>query len=215
VPDQTSIDTVWGLRLDDFRDRVASAAPTPGGGSVSIVSGVLGLGLVMMALEISCARAADPQLTQMRDALERARVLLKTLSGRADEDIAVFDAYMAAAKLPRADAGQAEIRKAQMQRTLVAAARLPLVAGEELVRGLEIAAAAASDVNRNIISDVAAGAILMVGAARAVLLNVDINLRYLSSDEEKHAIATARASIAEMSERHFEAVQSAIDKRGS
>jgi formiminotetrahydrofolate cyclodeaminase len=58
--------TLWDLRLNDFREATASGQPTPGGGSVAGVSATLGLGLVIMALEISSKRkdAIQPEETQ-------------------------------------------------------------------------------------------------------------------------------------------------------
>ena len=62
-------ETLWGAGLAEFRDATASAEPTPGGGSVAGVSATLGLGLVIMALEISAKRkdAVRPEEAQGSD----------------------------------------------------------------------------------------------------------------------------------------------------
>ena len=93
--------TLWNQSLAAFRDATASAEPTPGGGSVAMVGAALGLGLVIMALEITQRKPEPGTETEVADLLARARKLLDALSRHADEDVAVFRAYMSALKLPK------------------------------------------------------------------------------------------------------------------
>ena len=81
--------SLWHLGLADFRDRTASDQPTPGGGSVAMVSASLGLGLVLMALRVSARRAEDS--AALDPLILKADRLLNEISRHADADIDVFE----------------------------------------------------------------------------------------------------------------------------
>jgi formiminotetrahydrofolate cyclodeaminase len=169
-------DTLWTQTLSSFRDATASAEPTPGGGSVAMVSASLGLGLVIMALEITAKKPEPGSDAKLADLLREARELLAQLSRFADEDVAVFQAYMAALKLPKATDEEKAKRKPAMDAALIKATTTPLESARACVRALDIAERAAELSSVRVISDVGAGTSLLQGAVSAVLLNVDINL---------------------------------------
>eukprot|EP00123_Amoebidium_parasiticum_P022050 comp7852_c0_seq1/m.3438 comp7852_c0_seq1/g.3438 ORF comp7852_c0_seq1/g.3438 comp7852_c0_seq1/m.3438 type:complete len:258 (-) comp7852_c0_seq1:189-962(-) len=172
---QTSL---WDLKGGDLLSQTASTNPTPGGGSVATMSGSLGMGLVIMALEVSSKRkdATDTQHEQ----LKAARAQLEKIRPLADEDVAAFDAYMAAMKLPKGTPEEQDARQKAMQEAALKATETPLKAARELLKGLEISVDAATSSHRNIVSDVGAGAFLLESAVHATLLNVDINLGSLN-----------------------------------
>ncbi len=196
---------VWDLSARELLERTASDAPTPGGGSVSAVTGALGLGLVVMALEISARhKNAAPDLP---DLLERARTLLARLPAHADADVRAFEGYMAALALRKASDGEREARRAAMQAAARAASDAPLASARDLLGGLILAREAAPLSHAHVVSDVGAGAELLLGALRASLLTVDINLGALP-DAEAAALRAARQDVQVRAEAlHAEAVQ--------
>ena len=168
-------DSVWTWGLSEFRDRTASDAPTPGGGSASMVAAAVGMGLVLMALKVSARRPdAAEGLAPMIDSGEG---LLRELTEHADADIAVFEVYMAALKLPRGSDEEKEVRRAALADAAMAATETPLNAAQSTLECLDLARQAAHAAHTNIVSDVAAGAALLHGALTGVLYNVDINLK--------------------------------------
>src|SRR5437764_5205998 len=117
-------DTLWSQSLAACRDVVASDAPTPGGGSVAMVSASLGLGLVIMALEITHRKQEPgPAADELARHLTTAREQLAALSRHADEDVAVFNAYMSALRMPKATEDEKAARKQAMQQALENATR--------------------------------------------------------------------------------------------
>src|SRR4051812_21894107 len=104
-------DTLWNQSLSTFRDAIASTEPTPGGGSVSMVSATFGLGLVIMALEITAKKPEAGGESALEELIEESRELLDELSAHADEDVTVFQAYMAAFRLPKATEEEKTARK--------------------------------------------------------------------------------------------------------
>lgn len=188
-------DTLWAQTLSAFREETASDAPTPGGGSVAMVSASFGLGLVIMALEITAKKPDPGTEAVLADLLKEARTLLTELSHHADEDIAVFQTYMAALKLPKTTEEEKSTRKAAMEAALVNATKTPLNAARSCVQALRLAERAAETSSVRVISDVGAGAALLQGATIAVLLNVDINLPGIKQPELAKRIAEERGSL--------------------
>src|SRR6516164_2939024 len=132
-------DTLWTQSLAQFRDAVASDAPTPGGGSVAMVSAAFGLGLVVMALEITHKKQEPgPEADEVAGLLAKARALLARLAEHADEDVRVFDAYMSALRLPKQTDEEKAARKTAMQQALVNATRAPLAAARDAVTAMEL-----------------------------------------------------------------------------
>lgn len=192
--------SIWDWKLGDLRDRTASADPTPGGGSVCAVSGTLGLGLVIMALEITLKRPASPLEGELLQVLvARAAPLLANLARAADDDVRAFDAYMAALALPKATDEQKAERRAALLAASLGATTVPIDAARNTVRALELAVEAARTVSTRILSDVAAGAELLGAATLGVLLNVDANLPGLGNAPEAEAFRQERAALAQQS----------------
>lgn len=166
--------SLWDLPAAELLARVASADPTPGGGSTAAISGALGAGLVVMALEISARH--NSATDEVRALLPEAHARLDALKPHPDADVAAFDGYMAALGLPKTTPEEQAERKSAMQSAALSASRAPLAAARDLLAALQFAERAASTAHRNVVSDVGAGAHLLAGALHATLLNVDINL---------------------------------------
>jgi formiminotetrahydrofolate cyclodeaminase len=185
--------SLFDLTVSELRDRTASAAPTPGGGSVACVSATLGLALVVMAVEVTAKSSADAEIL---DWLVRARRLLEHLSTHADRDVEVFESYMRAFGLPRDDDAQKADRKAAIAEALITCTSAPLAAAADMVEALRLGKAIAHRVKKGIRSDVLAGADLLAGATQAVLRGVDVNLASMRDEPRAPEFADERARIA-------------------
>jgi formiminotetrahydrofolate cyclodeaminase len=188
-------ETVWSATLAEFRDATASAEPTPGGGSVAAVSATLGVGLVIMALEISIRRKDAVQPDEARSLIENGRTLLGSLGGDADGDIRAFRAYMAALKLPKLSDEEKAQRKEALRTATYRATEAPLLAAGHIIQALRLAKDALPLAHAHVASDVGAGAGMLEGALKAVLLNVDVNLPSVSDPAMKAAWALERAAL--------------------
>jgi formiminotetrahydrofolate cyclodeaminase len=191
-----SAGTLWSAVLADFREATASADPTPGGGSVAGVSATLGLGLVIMALEISARRkdAGEPEKTG--GLITEARALMGELSADADRDVLAFQDYMAAARLPKLSEEEKQQRRAALDAATRRATEAPLLAGRHIVEALRLAELAAPLAHLHVVSDVGAGAGLLEGALKAMLFNVDVNLPSLSDAGMQAACGQERTALA-------------------
>ncbi|MGH9597437.1 MAG: cyclodeaminase/cyclohydrolase family protein [Edaphobacter sp.] len=174
--------SLWMLTAAQLRDQVASTAPTPGGGSVSIVAATLGVASIQKAVAVSLKKSAADfdRHQQLLEVGSKASALIATLSDFADADSHAFQRYVEACALPRMTEDERTLRRAAREDGLVRATQIPLDAATEMSRGVEIAEAAAKLVDAHVRSEVLAGGILLRASIKSVLLSVDANLSGIS-----------------------------------
>jgi formiminotetrahydrofolate cyclodeaminase len=212
MTDQPEQDSIWGWTLADFRDRTAGDAPTPGGGSVAMVTASNGVGLVLMALRIT-ARRPDADAVALAPLIEAGDRRLQEFVEFADADIAVFQQFMAAMKLPRETEEDKAVRRRAIREATVAATEVPLNAAQSTLEALDLTRQAAAVAHPNILSDVAAGGALLYAALTAVLYNVDVNLKGLRDNDNASDYARSRAHLQEAAERRRTAIAAAVLER--
>jgi methenyltetrahydrofolate cyclohydrolase len=203
---------IWGQTLGGFLDVTASDAPVPGGGSVAMVSGAFGLGLVLMALNVTAKAKDAPDVSGL---VARGEDLLAEIKRAPRTDMEVFGGLMAAYRLPKATDEEKSARRAAIASATVDATEAPLEAAALCVRGLEMAVEAAAAAKPSILSDVEAGALLLRSAGEAVLLNVDINLPALAEGPERSAFEARRRELAAQLETLGTTVSDALQARAA
>ncbi len=170
-------ESLWSVEVGDLLRRTASSDPTPGGGSVAAVAGAFGLGLVQMAIAVTDDQASGHQ--GLAEHARRAQELRDEIVPAADGDVADFTALMAAYGLPRTDEEAKDRRRRQIEQATVEATHRPLALVGALVESVQLSLVVEPLVKKTIVSDVLAGRDLLVGAARAAIRTVDINLTAL------------------------------------
>ncbi|NOW96080.1 cyclodeaminase/cyclohydrolase family protein [Mucilaginibacter sp. SG564] len=176
--------SLLGNTLHELIRNVASDSPTPGGGSISVVSATLGLSLVIMAAEISKKNNSS---TGLENLITEAKKASECLSLYADKDVEVFNRYMFALKLPKNNDEERQVRKEAIQAAVKLATESPLEAATEIVKGMKLAKRLLEFIKKEVISDIGAGITLLNASLSAVLLNVDINLSSVKDDLLKKA----------------------------
>jgi formiminotetrahydrofolate cyclodeaminase len=188
--------SLWSLSLLDFRERAASVAPTPGGGSVAAVCGALGASLVAMALQISLRGGQNTDSEQMLNSLTHLQLLIGRIGDHADTDVAVFEQYMRAIALPTHTESQVHTRQEAVQAAGILAAEAPLDAARDMLSALEIALQATYSVKKRVLSDVLGGAELLRGGIAASLRTVDINLSQMQDAHRRDSFKKERETLA-------------------
>jgi formiminotetrahydrofolate cyclodeaminase len=163
--------------LDHYLERLASDAPTPGGGSAAAVVGALASALIAMVARIS---ARNPKHEQRAERIVKLADELRSELARARErDEWAFEDVVAAQALPKGDAAESAARQGALQTALARAAEEPLYAALIALGVLDLAARALEISTRDLISDVGCAAELAHAAILACAYNVRVNHRFM------------------------------------
>jgi formiminotetrahydrofolate cyclodeaminase len=186
--------SLWILTAAQLRDKVASVDPTPGGGSVSIVTATLGVASIHKGIVVSLKKTGTDLARHqgLLDLRSGTSALMLSLSELADADSHAFQHYLEACALPRMTEAEQASRRAAMENNLVRATQIPLEAAVEMGRGLAFAIAAEMLVHVHVRSEVLAGGLLLRASIRSVLLNVDANLPGISDAVVRDALELRR-----------------------
>jgi formiminotetrahydrofolate cyclodeaminase len=162
--------------IEKFLDDLASAAPTPGGGSAAAVIGASGAALVSMVCNVTLGKKGqEAAASEMRAILEESERLRVRLTAMAAEDIAAFDGLMAAYRLPKSSEEEKAQRTVAIQAGLRVATRTPLDCARACAQVIALAARAGQHGYSGVISDAGVGVLAAHAALRSAALNVYIN----------------------------------------
>lgn len=186
------------LDFDDYLNRLASSAPTPGGGSAAAICGAMGAALVAMVARITRENPKNDERAALADAciaegeLLRARFLeARTLDERA------YGAVVEAMALPRATEAEKTARTARLQDALAQAAAAPLAAVNLGAQLLALSERALDLENVHLASDLGCAADFALAAIAASALNVRVNHKYLKNPD----LVAEHTRVLEMFER--------------
>jgi len=162
--------------IEEFLERLASGDPTPGGGSAAAVMGAMGAALVSMVCNVSRGKqgyeASEPE---MQAVLTEAATLRHRLTGMIADDIAAFDALMAAYKIPKATDADKARRADAIQASLRRATEVPLECARICSAVIALSRSAAEHGYRGVVSDAGVAVLAAHAALRSAALNVYIN----------------------------------------
>jgi glutamate formiminotransferase/formiminotetrahydrofolate cyclodeaminase len=184
---------VGGIRagVEPFIEQLAAPTATPGGGSAAAAAGAMAAGLAAMVATMSRGKKAYAQYEgQLSEVILRLAQIREELKSSIDADAESFQSVMEAYKQAKA-AASAEGR---VTGALKQATNVPLVVAERASEVLKLIDVLRPITNRNMKSDLVAGAALARAAVEGALANVEINLESLS-DTEFVAQSRARARV--------------------
>lgn len=184
---------------EEFCTRLASAAPTPGGGGASALVGALGAALGGMVASLTLGKkkyaAVQGDMERLAARLESQRARLLAL---VEEDAAAFAPLARAYGLPKATPEEQRYKEQVMEEALYTASQPPLqmlkVLDETLVSMEEMAQKGSALA----LSDAGVGAALCRAALQGAVLNLLINAASLKDRARARALEEeARALVAE------------------
>jgi formiminotetrahydrofolate cyclodeaminase len=171
------------MDFERYLDALASAAPTPGGGSAATLVGALGAALCAMVARITLVAPKHMDVHADADAIAaEADELRAKFTAARPLDEAAFQAVVAAQALPRSADAEKETRRVQLQAALTGAAEAPLYAAElaEELFGLAYRTAALG--NAHLMSDVDCALQFARAAFAASAANVAVNHHYIKDE---------------------------------
>jgi methenyltetrahydrofolate cyclohydrolase len=193
--------------VETFLDELASAAPTPGGGSAAALIGAMGAALLSMVCSVTLGKkgqeAVESDMKAVRDESERLRARLTAMVA---EDIAAFDGLMAAYRLPKSSDEQKSRRAESIQLNLRAATETPLACARACAEVVGLSRRAAEKGFAGVVSDAGVGVLAAHSALRSAALNVYINAPSLKDRAYATAAITEVESLIERCARESEAV---------
>ena len=163
--------------LNEFIEKAASNSPTPGGGNVSAVVGILAASMVSMVANLTIGKKGYEEVQdEAKKAADDLKRIIENLKELTAKDMAVFSKFMDALRMPKDTDEQKAKRTEAMQAAAKEATEVPMEICRKCLEVLKIAVPLASYGNKGAISDVGVGAYVAEAALRAAMLSVDINL---------------------------------------
>jgi glutamate formiminotransferase/formiminotetrahydrofolate cyclodeaminase len=201
------------LSLTSFSDRLAERTATPGGGSVAAHIASMGAALTAMAFRFTSGPKYAAVEAAMADRVEE----LERLRGRAgelvDRDTAAYDAVSAAMKLPKDTDAQKAARDQAVQSALRVALEVPFETLETALAALRLCAGGAPDLNPNLASDCATGALCLASACESALMNVKINASSIKDKAYAQARVAGAEELRREADRSLETVRAAARQK--
>ncbi len=171
------------LSVEEFAAGTASAAPVPGGGSVSALTGALAAALAEMVANLTIGKEQYVQVEEEMRALSLAGAAIREeLIDAIKKDSESFSGYMNALKLPKNTEEEKAARRAALQQGLKDASQAPLAAAQTAAKIFPIAEAVVSRGNKGAVSDGLIAAMLARTAVIGALFNVKINLKSIRDE---------------------------------
>lgn len=200
--------------LQAYLDDLASPGSTPGGGSAAAVSGAMAAALACMVCQLTLGKEkyADVQeeigtlLCQAEEQRQRFQQLLA-------EDISAYGKLAASLKMPRASEEERQARIAAIQQNLVQAALVPLEISERAMAVAGICERVAQIGNVNILSDIAAAAMLAASAGTAAAWMVRVNLKNLRDERAAKALSQRLSKVVDQLNSRCQQVTSLVGER--
>ncbi|HLX56727.1 MAG TPA: cyclodeaminase/cyclohydrolase family protein [Ktedonobacteraceae bacterium] len=196
--------------IQHYLDDLASAQPTPGGGSASALCGAMGAALASMVCRLTMDKAGYEDVqTEIEHISRQTEQLRARFSELLQEDITAYGRLSAAYKLPRASDEERVERTAAIQKQLVGAALPPLEMVECAAKLAQHCRRVAEIGNVNVLSDIVTATTLAHAAAQGGASMTRINLRSLKNMElarELEARLTGAFRLLEESSREVTAI---------
>jgi formiminotetrahydrofolate cyclodeaminase len=153
------VDRLSAQSFDTVFAAAASTEPSPGGGAVMGLCGMMGVALLLKAVRITLKRRPeDAVLGAAEPEFERLATLL---ADDADSDAKSFDAYMAAGRLPKATEQEARRRTETLGDAALDSIEVAICALEHAAEAIELAKSLAERLSPRMAPDLAGGLALL------------------------------------------------------
>lgn len=174
---------VCDTTLGHFRSAAASPHPMPAGVAIAAVSSGLALGLLAKVLAIGSRRKAPSgNLATLGPLAAAAQAASERMLQLADDDVAAFEAYLAATRSPSTTEEERQNHRQVVGSAVRRAIEVPLAAAQEAAAGLQLCSDAAALTPLPLTADLGVTAGLLASALRGFLLCAQSNVRQLAPE---------------------------------
>ena len=179
-------------KMNNFLEELASNSPTPGGGSVAALAGALGAALISMVGNLTIGKKKYEDVEEdIKRIISSSEKLRYELSQLIEEDVKVFNNFMATYKMPKGTEDEKKIRTEKIQASLIKAAKVPLRVAYKCLDVLNLSKEVAEKGNINVISDAGVAVLMAEAALKSAILNVKINLIMIKDEKAKEELSSS------------------------
>lgn len=181
------------LTLNEFTEKLASNSPVPGGGSVAAVSASLSAALAEMVANLTLGKKKYVQVEdEMNSIIEKTSELRNKILDYIEKDSSAYNKVIEAYKMPKETEEEKQARSKAVEDGSKYAAEVPFEIAKISYEIFPLAEAVVKNGNSNAITDGLISAMLARTAVLAGILNVRINLDYITDVEfvEKYRALT-------------------------
>ncbi|HOJ19508.1 MAG: cyclodeaminase/cyclohydrolase family protein [Ignavibacteriales bacterium] len=168
--------------LENYIDDLSSNSPTPGGGNVAALCGVLASSLGEMVCNLTAGKkkyiAVEGEINELKEKLINYKNDFLHLGQKDNE---AFDKVMDAFKLPKETDSEKALRTQAIENATISAADVPAQVIGLVKEVLPVIGRIADIGNQNSVSDAGVGTTLLASASEGAFLNVMINCSSLSN----------------------------------
>jgi len=200
--------------LREFLSDTSSRTPTPGGGSVSALTGALGASLLCMVANFTLGKKKYREVEgEVREILKEAEKLKDKLTTMIQQDI---EAYQRLSQAMRASRDNSSVKKGRariLEDSLKEASEVPLRIAQLSYQLIKLGERLLSKGNPNLITDTGIGVLLGEAALQSAALNVEINLISIKDEEFREDKRMALSTLLSEGKRVREEVLRKIKQR--
>lgn len=172
------------LTIKEFLNEVDSSKPAPGGGSVSALVSSLGIGLSRMVAHLTINKKKYLALSEdirgeYEKNFEKLKEILNEMYPLIDEDTKAFNKIMSAYKLLKETDEEKQKRNEAIQAATLEAIKVPSRIADLSYNALQIINKMIDYGNKNALTDIGVGALLLQSGLEGAIFNVKINLHSL------------------------------------
>ena len=179
-------------KISNFLNELASNSSTPGGGSVAALAGAMGASLISMVGNLTVGKKKYEDIEEdIKRIIGSSEKLRYELSQLIEEDVKVFNNFMATYKMPKETEDEKRARTEKIQEALVEAAKVPLRVAYKCLDIMILSQKAAEKGNINVISDAGVAVLMAEAALESAILNVKINLKMIKDEEVKTELSSS------------------------
>jgi len=177
------------LSCQEFLEKLASNAPTPGGGGGAAMAGALAVALTSMVGNLTVGKEKFAQYeAEVQELLAKSEALRMKMFALVNADAEVFNSFMACYRLPKNTDEEKQARNQAIQNAAKEAAEVPLRIAEACLEVMKLAERIAIIGNPGAITDAAVSAIMARAALRSAVYNVVVNLKLIKDEAYNQAM---------------------------
>jgi formiminotetrahydrofolate cyclodeaminase len=180
------MDELRRLSFEQMFERAASVAPSPGGGAVMGLCGMMGVALLLKAVRITLRHREDETLTVAEAEFVR---LAGLLAGDADADATSFDAYMAAGRLPRGSDQETAVRAERLAAAALDSVEVALAALAHAAEAMTVARRISARLSPRMVPDLSGGLALLEAVRANAVDNARDSLDRTEGSSRREALA--------------------------